>query len=75
LRVDAAPHGFDDIVERQGEAAAQFDDESFLPGGHRGGQPMRTSGAADVVAGFPARHGAAVDAEFTGQREAVLFWM
>ena len=30
LRIEAAPQGFDDIVERQGEAAAQLDDQSFL---------------------------------------------
>jgi len=41
LRVDATPHGFADVIERQGEAAAQLDDEGFFAGGHRRGQAMR----------------------------------
>jgi len=69
LRVDAAAHRFDDVVERQRETAPQFDDQRFLPIGDHGGQAMRAGGAVgDVLAGSPARHGAAMNAEFAGQR-------
>jgi hypothetical protein len=67
--IDAAPHRLGDVVERQGEAAAQLDDQSFFPIRHRGGQPMRAGQAIEhLVALLPARHGPAVDAQFTGQR-------
>jgi hypothetical protein len=69
LGVEAAPHGFENVVERQGEAAPQRDDQAFLPCRHRGGQPLRAGGTVgDILAASPARHGAAVDAELTGQR-------
>src|SRR6516225_1789287 len=69
LRVDAAAYRFDDVVERQREAAAQFDDQRFLPIGDHGGQAMRAGGAVgDVLAGSPTRHGAAMNAELAGQR-------
>ena len=65
--VHAAPHRLEDVVERQGQAAAQLEDQGFLPWADRGGQPMRSGRTIDHVrAGFPARHGAAVDAELTG---------
>ena len=41
LRVDAAPHRLDDVVERQRQAAAQLEDQGFFPIADRGGQPMR----------------------------------
>ena len=69
LGVEAAPHRLEDVIERQGEAAPQLDDQSFFPFTDRGGQAMRAGRAiAHVVAAFPARHGAAVDAELTRQR-------
>src|SRR5882757_3392864 len=55
-------------IERQGEAAAKLDDEGFFAGGHRRGQAMPAGRAIEhVLAGFPARHGEAVDAELAGQ--------
>ena len=66
--VDTAPHCFDDVVERQRQAAAQLDDQAFFPFGHRRGQPVRAGGSIDdLPARLPTRHGAAVDAEFAGQ--------
>ena len=68
LLIDAAPHRFDDVVERQGKAAAQLDDQAFFPLGHRRGQPMRTGRAIDhILTVFPAGYGAAMDAELAGQ--------
>ena len=70
LGVDAAPHRLDDVVERQGEAAAQLDDQGFFPIGH--GRWLSRCGRVErsthVLTALPARHGAAVDAEFAGQR-------
>jgi hypothetical protein len=68
LGVEAAPHRLDDVVERQGEAAPQFDDQAFFPLTDRGGQAMRAGRAVgDVLAGSPARHSARMDPEFAGQ--------
>ena len=68
LLIDAAPHRFDDVVERQGKAAAQLDDQAFFPLGHRRGQPMRTGRAIDhILTVFPAGYGSAMDAELAGQ--------
>jgi hypothetical protein len=78
LRVEAAPHRFDDVVERQYEAAAQLEDQGFFPGGDRGGQAMRASRAVgDVAAGSPARHGARMNASSraSAASEAALFWI
>jgi hypothetical protein len=36
LGVEAAPHGLEDVVQRQGEAASQLDDQAFFPCRHRG---------------------------------------
>ena len=67
--IDAAPHRLGDVVERQGEAAAQLDDQGFFPIRHHRGQPMRTGRAVDELgARLPPRHGPAVDAELAGQR-------
>ncbi len=67
-----APHRLDDVVERQGEAAAQLDHQGFFPLRHRRAQPVRPGRAVgDVVAGFPPGDGAAVDAEFAGERSVV----
>jgi hypothetical protein len=79
LGVDAALHRLDDVVERQGEAAAQLDDQAFFPFGHRGGQAMWTGRSIDhVLTVFPAR--ATVRLWMPNSRasalvEAVLFWM
>lgn len=68
LRVEAAPHRLDDVVERQHEAAAELDDQGFFPGSDRSGQAMWAGRAVgDVAAGFPARHGARRDAELARQ--------
>ena len=68
LWIDAAPHRLDDVVERQGKAAAQLDNQGFFPLGQRGGQPMRAGRAIDhILTVFPARYGAAMDAELAGQ--------
>ena len=68
LRIEAASHRLDDVVERQGEAAAQLDHQGFFPFPQRGVQPVRPGGAVGhLLAGFPPGHGAAVDAEFTRQ--------
>jgi len=69
LGLRQAPHRLDDVVERQRQAAAQLDDQGFFPLADRGGQPMRAGRAVgDIGAGFPARHGARMDAELAGQR-------
>ncbi len=66
--VDAAPHRLDDVVERQSEAAPQLDHQGFFPIGQGGAQPMRAGRSIDeVLTALPARHGAAVDAEFARQ--------
>jgi hypothetical protein len=70
--IDAAPHRLGDVVERQGEAAAQLDNQGFLPFRQTGVEAVRPGRAVGaVMAGFPARHGAAVDAELAGQRGVV----
>ena len=67
--IEAAPHRLGDVVERQGEAAAQLDDQGFFPIRHHRGQPMRTGRAVEELgARLPPRHGPAVDAELAGQR-------
>jgi hypothetical protein len=67
-RVDTAPHRLGDVVERQGEAAAQLDHQGFFPLRQTDVEAMRPGRTVDDVrAGFPARHGAAVDAELAGQ--------
>ena len=67
--VDAAPHRLDDVVERQSEAAPQLDHQGFFPISQGGAQPMRAGRSIDeVLTALPARHGAAVDAEFARQR-------
>src|SRR5215469_11987264 len=69
LGVEAAAHRLDDVIERQGKATAQLDDQAFFPWADRGGQSMRAGRAVgDVLAGFPARHGARMDPEFVSQR-------
>ncbi len=67
--VEAAPHHFDDVVERQGETAAQLDDQAFFPFTDRGGQAMRAGRTVgDILTDLPACHGAGMDAELAGQR-------
>jgi hypothetical protein len=67
--VEAAPHRLDDVVERQRQALAQLDDQGFFPLADRSSQPMRAGRpVGDVGAGFPARHGARMDAELARQR-------
>ena len=67
--IDAAPHRLGDVVERQGEAAAQLDDQGFFPWRQAGVEAMWAGRAVgDILAGAPARHGAAMDAELAGQR-------
>ena len=67
--IEAAPHRLGDVVERQGEAAAQLNDQGFFPIRHHRGQPMRTGRAVEELgARLPPRHGPAVDAELAGQR-------
>jgi len=69
LGVDASPHRLDDVVERQRQAAAQFDDQGFFPFSHRGGQAMRPGGSIDdLLAALPSRHGARMNPKLTGQR-------
>jgi len=69
LGIEAAAHRLDDVIERQGKATAQLDDQAFFPWADRGGQPMRAGRAVgDVLAGFPARHGASMDPQFVSQR-------
>ena len=69
LGVDAAPHRL--VTSSSGRARLRRS-STIKPSSHsrqRGGQAMRTGGAIDdVLAAFPARHGAAVDAELAGQR-------
>ena len=73
--IDAAPQRLGDVVERQGEGAAQLDDQGFFPGRQAGVEAVRPGRAVgDVLAGFPARDGAAVNAELAGQ-PALLAWL
>ena len=69
LRVKAAPHRLDDVVERQRQAAAQLEDQGFFPSvivvARRCGRVERS---ATSLAGFPARDGAGMDAELARQR-------
>ena len=68
LGIEAASHRFDNVVERQGEAAAQLHNQGLLPRRHGGVQPVPARRVVGrVLAGFPPRHGAVVDAEFARQ--------
>ena len=68
-RVDAAPHRLGGVVERQGEAAAQLDDQGLFPWRQAGVEAVWAGRAiGDILAAAPARHGAVMDAEFAGQR-------
>src|SRR5712691_4926536 len=66
--IETAAHRFDDVVERQGEGAAQLDAQRLFPIGHRGGQPMRHMRAVmDLAAAAPAGDGAGADPELARQ--------
>ncbi len=76
--IDAAPHRLGDVVERQGEAAAQFDDQGFFPWRQAGVEAMRAGRAVgDIVA---ARQRATVRLWMPSSRASAallarLFWM
>lgn len=66
--IEASAHGLNDVIERQGEAAAQLDDQIFLALGDRGADAVRAMRSVGCIgAGFPASHGSAADAEFAGE--------
>ncbi len=69
LGVDTAPHRLDDVIKRQGEAAAQLDRQGFFPLRHGSVRPVRPGRAVGHLrAGFPPRHSAAVNAELASRR-------
>jgi len=69
LGVEAAPHRLDDVIKRQRQAAAQFEDQGLFPIADRRRHAMRAGRTVDDIgAGFPARHGAGMDAELLRQR-------
>ena len=53
LRINAAPHRLDDVVERQRQAVAPLEDQSLFPSGDRGGQAMRAGRAVGGIPGGP----------------------
>jgi hypothetical protein len=69
LGVEAAPHRLDDVIKRQRQAVAQFEDQGLFPIADRRRHAMRAGRTVDDIgAGFPARHGAGMDAELLRQR-------
>lgn len=68
LRVEAAAHGLDDVVERQIEAGAQLDEHALLERAEADGEAMRGVRAiGDAGARYPAADGLLADAKLLRQ--------
>jgi len=65
----AAAHDFQDVVEGERQAGAQFDGDRLFLGGKAGGQGVRRGRAiGHVMAVLPAPDGGLADTQFAGQR-------
>jgi len=68
LRVKTSPENLENIVERQGEALAQFDREALLLGSQRGVDLIRTMRAVlDIIATAPSLDGVGIHAQLARQ--------
>jgi hypothetical protein len=68
LRVDAAAHDLDDVIERQSHAYSELDHEPLFERRHRRRDAVRTMRAvAYVLAATPARDRTLAHAEFPGE--------
>jgi hypothetical protein len=74
LTVDATPHHFDDVVQRQLQRCSQFADQCLFHGRQARRQPVRpVRTVADRGPAAPATDRGLADAEFTRQLRHRLF--